>query len=102
MERVWGVIVRTSVPIINGDLRIALYIALAMTDSKLKQVVHGFGLDTYHMEKWRMYSSSLIPPLPTSSMSKSFHAPGWALLGNAATLLRMLVTEQWNPGRAQS
>ena len=31
-----------------------------------------------------MYSVSLMPPLPTSSMSGSFHAPGWAYWSSGA------------------
>jgi hypothetical protein len=33
-----------------------------------------------HSEKWVLYSSKVMPPLPTSSMSGSFHRPGPANL----------------------
>src|SRR5947207_15728228 len=33
-----------------------------------------------HRLKWARYSSSVMPPFPTSSMSGSFHAPGRATL----------------------
>lgn len=54
-----------------------------------------------HMEKWSLFSSSFMPPFPTSNMSMSFQAPDWLLLWMAAILFRMFMIEQWNPGRAQ-
>lgn len=53
------------------------------------------------MEKCATYSASVMAPFPTSSMSRSFHAPGWALEVMKEALFMMLVTEQWKPGRPQ-
>src|SRR5213080_837251 len=56
MSRVAADIVRTSFPAMSGA---------AMMAQRLK---------------WARYSSSVMPPFPTSSMSGSFHAPGRATL----------------------
>ena len=40
-----------------------------------------------HSEKWLRYSVSVMPPLPTSSMSGSFHAPGLACSASGAFCL---------------
>src|SRR5438309_7927181 len=56
MSRVPGDMARTSFPAISGA---------AMMAQRLK---------------WARYSSSVMPPFPTSSMSGSFHAPGRATL----------------------
>lgn len=60
------------------------------------------GVGAYHMLKWVMYSLSVIPLFPTSSMSRSFHAPGLLLYTTEAALLRIFMMEQWKPGGEQS
>ena len=76
MEREAGVILRMSVPMIRGEEFMA------------------------HMLKCSLYSSSVMPPLPTSSMSMSDWAPDCVFETMEAILFRMLRTEQWKPGRA--
>ena len=44
-----------------------------------------------HMLKWLRYSVLLIPPLPISSMSGSFQAPGLAIEACAALMSRLRV-----------
>src|SRR2546421_8018778 len=56
MSRVVADMARTSLPAMSGA---------AMMAQRLK---------------WARYSSSVMPPFPTSSMSGSFHAPGRATL----------------------
>src|SRR5207247_3485373 len=56
MSRVAGDMDRTSLPAMSGAAMIA------------------------HRLKCARYSSSVMPPFPTSSMSGSFHAPGRAML----------------------
>src|SRR5438874_8750175 len=69
MSRVAAGMVRTSFPAISGAAMMA------------------------HRLKWARYSSSVMPPLPTSSMSGSFHAPGaaasayWAFKSSRAIML---------------
>ena len=47
-------------------------------------------------------SSSVMPPFPTSNMSKSFHPPGCPRSTYGATLLMIFKTEQWLPGAMQN
>ena len=47
-----------------------------------------------HIEKCVMYSSVVIPPFPTSSMSRSFHCPDPAFCTNGAAYSRMRIMEQ--------
>lgn len=49
-----------------------------------------------------LYSSSVMPELPTSNASRSFQPPTLPLSVNAATLFRMFMTLQWKPGSLQS
>src|SRR3954452_23035412 len=65
MLNVAGVAVRRSEPISRGAAIIA------------------------HNEKWLRYSVSVMPPLPTSSMSGSFHRPGPAYPARGAFCLKM-------------
>lgn len=78
MERVCGDMIRRSLPSMRGDLRAA------------------------QSAKWALYSSSVMPPWPTSSMSRSLHPPGILRSAKGATLLRMNKTEQWVPGAMQN
>lgn len=47
-------------------------------------------------------SSSVMPPWPTSSMSRSFHPPGSPRSMYGATLLMIASTEQCVPGAMHS
>ncbi|CAM5404730.1 hypothetical protein SSPIM334S_04364 [Streptomyces spiroverticillatus] len=48
---------------------------------------------TAHIEKWVRYSVSVIPPLPTSSMSGSFQPPGPAYFASGKLCFMMLSIE---------
>src|SRR5512140_3607648 len=45
----------------------------------------------HQSEKWVLYSSSVIPPFPTSSISGSFHLPGPAYLARSLCLEKISI-----------
>lgn len=48
-----------------------------------------------HMLKCATYSESVIPPLPTSNISRSFQAPGWAFDTMKEALFIILTIEHY-------
>ena len=85
---------RRSLPMSRGDLRAAQREKWALYyKPSLSEGIKGkFGGNT---------SSSVIPPFPTSSISRSFHPPGCPRSTYGATLLMMFKTEQCVPGAIQ-
>lgn len=78
---------------LNSQKTLIVGLQLGLLDT-LKSLI-GMMMRNLHMLKWATYSVSVIPPLPTSSMSKSLKPPGWAFETTKDALFMILTIEHY-------